>query len=181
MTNARLLLLAAALAGCKAEPPAGGGLGEGGPDAGAPFADFVIAWGTREGGVTTCSDRVPDCGTPAVCGPGEVLGPPDAASFSLPPDGIIEIALLCSYVLERGLGEGDVALPDLKLWATFDETAFALVELSFDGVEWEPLVSNPTDDPDFEIDQTGLTAARVVRIVNTGQAPIALDAVEALR
>jgi hypothetical protein len=171
-----LLAIVALLAACKAKPPDVEIEGGGGPDAGPGYVDLVVAF-TVDGVPTSCSNAVPACGEPATCGPAELLGPPDQTTYSLMPGQLVEVALLCSHVLERG-GDGSA---DLKIWATFEAGASATVEVTFDGTDWYDLGEVTTSDPELDLQRTEVEVLRFVRISNRGTAAIAIDAVEALR
>jgi hypothetical protein len=173
---AALVLLALAPAACRAAPPDVEDNGAGGPDAGAPYADAVLGW-FEEGAIETCTVGADACGSGTACGPTEVLGPPDGATFAVEAGELIEVALLCSHVLERG----DDGSADLKLWATFAEGAGGVVEVSYDGTEWISLATVDANDPELDLQREELEVVRFVRLTNRGTAAIALDAVEALR
>jgi hypothetical protein len=173
-------VLAAAFCGiagaCKAASPAvDDGVADDLPDAGVPYADFVVGW-TEDGDVMTCAAEAAECTAGVTtCGPVEVLGAPDGATFSLEPSGVIEVALRCSFVLERG----DSDSPDLKLWGTFAEGA--TVQVSVDSMAWSTLGSVTGTDPVLDLAMVGLETARFIRISNRGDAALAIDAIEALR
>lgn len=170
-------LAAPALVACKAEPPDVDDPDPGGADAGLPYADAVLGW-TEGVEIMSCGAEGATCGGALPdCGPTQVLGAPDGATFDVAPNGVIEVALLCSYIAERGGGTS----PDLKLWATFADGASAVVEVSYDGTVWETLLPADTSDPELDLAQGELQVARFVRITNRGNAAISLDAVEALR
>lgn len=163
-----------ALAGCESSarlPPNQ----DAGPLAPA-FASAVIAYDEGEG-EQDCGDMMPLCDELGTCGPTALLGAPDEAAHVLPVDGFVEIAFLCSSMIERGVD----ASPELKLWATVPEGGSAIVQVSVDGASYDEIGVMAPEALEFDLARLELTDARFVRVLNTGAEPIELDAFEALR
>ena len=177
LTRRRLLVIAATLAaGCAAEAPDVPTPGAG-VDAGAVFADVVVAY-TQGGAPQVCGEGLPTCddGEATPCGPPEVLGPPDGATYLLEAGGRIDLGFRCTPVTERG-GMGS---PDLKIWAQVPEDAGAVLEVSEDGATYEVWTQLASSDQELDLATISRTYIRFLRIADAGEGGIAIDAVEAL-
>ena len=173
----RVLVIAATItAGCAAEAPDVPTPGRG-VDAGAVFADVVLAY-TQGGTPQVCGEGLPTCDGSAspACGPPEVLGPPDGASHVLEAGGRLDVGFRCTPVTERG-GMGS---PDLKIWAQVPEGAGAVLEVSEDGASYEVWAQLVSSDQELDLATIDRTYVRFVRIADAGGGGIAIDAVEAL-
>lgn len=147
-------------------------------DAGSLFADVVISF-TQAGTPQICSDGLPPCdgSTLEPCGAEQALGPPDDQTFSLDPGGRIDLGFRCTPATERG----GVDSPDLMIWATLVQGASGVIEVSEDGTNYETWVQLTESDQEADLATIDRTYVRFLRISNTGTAPIALDAIEAIR
>jgi hypothetical protein len=151
-------------------------------DGGHAFADTVIAIGTSSG-VMACVDSAASCGTGAqamgACGDNAALGPNDGKLFDLGTGGRIELAFLCSAILETGSRIGAES-PDFKIWSTLASNAKAVVEVSFDGSSYQQLDYLATSNQSFALERSGLQQVRFVRISDIAGGGVQIDAVEAL-
>src|SRR5690606_31290911 len=168
--------LAAAAAAACAQPPDVDTPGAA-VDAGARFAEVVLAY-TQGGAVQVCGEGLPVCdaGDPAPCGPAEVLGPPDSATFVLEAGGRIDLGFRCSPVVERG----EQGSPDLKIWAQVPAGGGAVVEVSTDGATYEVWTELLESDQELDLATIAWPYAQFIRIADGGSGGIAIDAVEAL-
>jgi hypothetical protein len=177
---ARGALVAAAAAlglGCTESAPAVEAPVHGAFDAGAGgFADTVIAF-TSSGQVVSCTGMLGACGdVPPPCQPARpALGPTDGKTYPLGAGDRIELALRCGLVYEHG-----DATADFKIWANVPAGASAVVEVSLDGSFYAVIDSLTTSDQAFDLSRIGAAAIRFVRISDSGQGGIAIDALEAL-
>ena len=146
-------------------------------DAGIVYADIVLAF-TEGGQPQTCPQVLPSCdeepGEP--CGPAAVLGPPDDVTHVLEAGGRIDLGFRCGAVVERG-GE---ASPDLKIWADVGPDASAVVEMSLDGITYEPWIELTQSDQDLDLARIDQQYLRYIRIADTGGGGINIDAVEGI-
>ena len=65
-------------------------------------------------------------GTPTeapICYPHPVLGPPDMMSYTLGPNGTIELAFRCGQIIDRTTGS--TGLPDFRIYGTFEPNSSA--------------------------------------------------------
>jgi len=176
VARAGLVALVVAMAGCAASPevpPAGSGA-----DAGTVFADVVVSF-TSGGTPQVCSDGLPACDGTAIdpCGAAQALGPPDDQAFLLESGGRLDLAFRCAPVTERGGTDS----PDVKFWVTVPEGAGAVVEVSDDGTTYEPWIELTESDQDGDLGTIGSMYVRFIRIVDTGEGGIEIDAIEAIR
>jgi hypothetical protein len=178
----RLAVLALALTACEASTPSVPDLGSDGFSASGATADVLLAYTTDSGLVETCADALPSCDDPLpACGPSEVLGAPDGATFSLPPGGRLDVGFRCAAIVELGsAGAGEITL-DFSISATLVDGANAIVEVSFDGSEYHSLPTRlSTGSQTFDLATLELDVVRFVRIVDSGNGGIAIDAIESL-
>src|SRR5262245_10233446 len=99
----------------------------------------------------TCSDNLPVCGgAPATgeCGASPALGPNDGKFFPLGVTGRIELAFLCSEIVETG-SLSEAVSPDFKIWATVPPGAMAVVEVSRNGTDYVQLDFLDSSDKSF--------------------------------
>ncbi|MBK9071099.1 MAG: hypothetical protein IPL79_08885 [Myxococcales bacterium] len=168
------LVVLFALAGCESQP-----IPTPSQDAAplAPaFASAVIAYDEGDG-EQDCGDMMPLCDELGTCGPTDLLGEPDEVAYVLVAGGFVEIAFLCSSMIERGVD----ASPELKLWATVPEGGGAIVQVSVDGATYDEIGVMNSETLEFDLARLELTDARFVRVLNTGAEAIDIDAFEALR
>jgi len=174
--RAGMAAAALAIVACQAVAPDADPLTGGAIDAGAPYADVVIAY-TIQGQAMSCGDTLPQCGAAATCGPTAALGPPDQVDYELPAGGVLELALRCSFVMELG----GINSADLKLWADIPQGSAAVIEVSVDGAFWHTLGPVQTSDATLDLESSELDVIRFVRISDGGAGGIRIDAVEGLR
>jgi len=177
------LLAAWLLVACDASSPDVDNPGSDGFNPATATGDIVLAF-TDAGGVTqTCSDTLPVCGDPLPqCGPNEVLGAPDAASFTLPRGGRLDIGFRCAAIVERGSPNPGELTFDFRIWGAQQPTTNAIIEVSFDGTTYQSLPTRLTaSDQSFDLSELSLDVVRFVRIIDTGAGDlVTIDAIEAL-
>jgi hypothetical protein len=146
-------------------------------DAGTVYADVILAY-TEGGTPQTCQQALPACdaepGEP--CGPPAVLGPPDTMTYALEAGGRIDLGFRCGAVVERG-GQGSA---DVTIWATVPTDSSAVVEMSVDGVTYEPWVTLSVSNQPLDLATIEETYLRYLRIADTGGGGILIDAVEGI-
>ena len=112
-----------------------------GIDAGAAFADVVLAYAPTGGVPETCGGSLAVCGEIEPCGPTDVLGPPDTVKVDL-TNGELVLGFICSTIVEHG-----TELPELRIWG---EGSF-VVEGSQDSQEYEVWGSSAGANPTFDL------------------------------
>lgn len=175
------LFAAILLGACGVESPSTTSPPDVGRDAGGRvFADTLIAF-SAGAKITTCLATFPPCDGSLAAGecPSSPLGANDDDAFELGPGGRIELALRCSAILEHGSTDG-TASPDFKIWSTVAPGARAIVEVSIDGKSYDSLGFLEISDSTFDLARLSVDAVRFVRITDSGQGGVAIDAVEAL-
>jgi hypothetical protein len=150
------------------------------PDAGnvgnVGFADTVVAF-VASGVTMTCTAALPACGTAAPgCGADAALGPADGQTFALAPGDNVLVAFRCATILAHG---GDEAVADFTVWADVAPGGAGVVEVSRDGGSFASVGTLTQSDQSFSLARLGASAAKFVRVSNTGGAELLLDAIEA--
>jgi hypothetical protein len=176
---AQLVLVLLVAGGCESTSPDPPELGEGDANVGSAYADLVLAF-SESGAVTSCGETIPECGTPATCGPIQVLGANDTQTYSLAAQGSIELAFLCDTILENVSNDGSETV-DFRIWATVPSGASAVVEVSHHGSTNVSLDTQTATDQGFDLARASLGLARFVRVSHDSGEPILIDAIEALR
>jgi hypothetical protein len=166
------------LVGCAASPdtPTPGSA----VDAGSAFADVVLSY-TVDHEPHVCSDALPACGLEvpdggATCGPPEVLGAPDGLTFTIDADGSIDLGFRCGAIVEQG----GIGSKDVRIWATVPDGKIAVVEVSDDGVTYDPWVELTRTNQELDLQTIERAYIRYIRIADRSGGGIVLDAVEAL-
>ena len=140
------------------------------------FADTVVAF-VASGVTMTCTAALPACGTPAPgCGADAALGPADGQTFALAPGDNVLVAFRCATILAHG---GDEAVADFTVWADVASGGAGVVEVSPDGGSFASVGTLTQSDQSFSLARVGASAAKFVRISNTGASELLLDAIEA--
>jgi hypothetical protein len=149
---------------------------DGGDGGNVGWADTVVAF-VASGVTMTCAAALPACGTPAPgCGADAALGPADGQTFALAPGDNVLVAFRCATILAHGGGE---AVPDFTVWADVAPGGAGVVEVSPDGDSFASVGTLIQSDPSFSLARVGASAAKFVRICNTGVSDLSLDAIEA--
>jgi hypothetical protein len=90
--------------------------------------------------------------------------------------GRIDLGFRCGAVVERG-GQGSA---DVTIWATVPTDSSAVVEMSIDGVTYEPWVTLSESNQALDLATIEKTYLRYLRIADTGGGGILIDAVEGI-
>ncbi len=143
------------------------------------FADTVIGFG-KSGVASSCNDQSAACGgTHKPCDADAVLGANDGIMWALGANDSVEVAFLCSVVVQHTTDGGDEA-PSLKIWSAMAAGASAVVEVSFDGSNFTTLGPLDTPNKTFGLSPSNLDRVRFVRIVANASGGVSIDAVQAL-
>jgi hypothetical protein len=148
-----------------------------------PHADTIVTF-TEKGQTRRCPGVDPSvfrCGMNqpepdlGACPAAAVLGAPDQRTFSLEPKEVLEVALLCSSIVEHGGADSS----EFRIWAEVPDGASAVVEVSQEGSYYQAIGKLTRSDQSFDLARSGLDLVQFVRLARAEGAALAIDAIEA--